>query len=220
VISVVIPTLNAAGYLPACLAALEEGPVGEIVVADAGSADGAAALAAEAGARVLGPLPPSRGAQLAAGCAAATEPWLLLLHADTRLEPGWGAAARRHMAERPEHAGWFRFALDDPAPVARAWEAGVALRSRMGLPYGDQGLLISRTLLDAVGGVRPLPLMEDVDLVRRLGRRRLAPLGARAVTSARRYRAHGYLRTALGNWALLARWRLGADPADLARRYG
>lgn len=219
VISVVIPTLNAARTLPACLEALAVDAVSEVIVADAGSSDGTAALAARAGGRVIGPLAPNRGAQLAAGCREATSPWLLLLHGDTRLEPEWESAAGRHMADRPERAGWFRFALDDRAPIARVWERGVALRSRLGLPYGDQALLIPRGLYDGVGGVRPLRLMEDVDLVRRLGRRRLAPVPARAVTSAARYRASGYWRRSARNWVLLARWFAGSDPARLASRY-
>lgn len=222
-LSVVIPTLNVVGRLGSCLAHLgaemREELAGEVVVADGGSRDGTLEVAQAAGTRVL-TLAPGRGAQLAAGCAAATGDWLLILHADTRLQPGWGAAARRHMAERPGHAGWFRYALDDAAPVARLWETGVALRSRLfGLPYGDQGLLLSRTLYDAVGGYRPLPLMEDVDLVRRIGRGRLAPIGATAVTSADRHRREGYWRRGWRNTRLLARYLAGADPAELARAY-
>lgn len=218
-ISVVIPTLNAARSLAPCLEAVADELVSEVIVVDAGSTDDTAAIAVAAGARLVAEQRPNRGAQLAAGCRVAQGPWLLALHADTRLEPGWADAARRHMARRPDKAGWFRFALDDPAPVARVWEGGVGLRSRLGLPYGDQGLLISKALYDAVGGHFPLPLMEDADLVRRLGRRRLAPLGARAVTSAERYRRAGYFRRSARNWVLVSRWLLGADPADLARRY-
>jgi rSAM/selenodomain-associated transferase 2 len=219
VISVVVPTLNAAAGLAACLEALKVDLVREVIVADAGSTDGTAGLAMQAGARVVGPLAPNRGAQIAAGRTAAEGAWLLLLHGDTRLEPGWERAARRHMAEHPGRAGWFAFALDDPAPIARVWEAGVALRSRLGLPYGDQGLLIPAALYDGVGGMRALPLMEDVDLVRRLGAGRLAPISARAVTSAARYRKAGYWRRSARNWLLLARWFAGGDPARLARRY-
>lgn len=215
----VIPTLNAGRALSACLAALHNSLVGEVLVVDGGSTDDTVTTALAGGARVIGPLPPSRGGQLAAGCAAADGTWLLALHADTRLEPAWAGAVRRHISEHPDKAGWFGFALDDPRPVARLWEAGVEVRSRLGLPYGDQGLLIPRTRYDAVGGYRDIPLMEDVDLVRRLGRRRLRSLDARAVTSAARYRRDGYLHRSARNWRLLARWFAGTDPADLARRY-
>jgi hypothetical protein len=95
----------------------------------------------------------------------------------------------------------------------------VALRCvLLGLPYGDQGLLISRRLYEEVGGYRPLPLMEDVDLVRRL-RGRLRPLAARALTSAERYRRDGYLGRSVRNAVLLARYFAGADPERLAKAY-
>jgi rSAM/selenodomain-associated transferase 2 len=223
VISVVIPTLDAAESLRECLDALEaaraDGLVTEVVVADGGSSDETAEAAAAAGARVV-QSDGGRGGQLVAGCAAATGAWLLVLHADTRLEAAWEEAARRHMAEQSGRAGWFRFRLDDAAAIARVWEAGVNLRSRVfGLPYGDQGLLISRALYEAVGGYRAQPLLEDVDLVRRLGRGRLAEVPARAVTSAERFVREGYWRRSARNWRLLARYLAGARPEELARAY-
>src|SRR6185295_5190716 len=134
-----------------------------------------------------------RGVQLAAGAAAARGDWLLFLHADTALAPGWREAASRHMAAGPCRAGHFRLALDDEHPAARRIERLARWRCRLlALPYGDQGLLIARALLDEAGGFRPLPLMEDVDLVRRLGRARLAALDADALTSAQRYRRDGW----------------------------
>ena len=97
--------------------------------------------------------------------------WLLFLHADTRLGTGWRAAVAAHAAAAPEFAGCFGLRLDDAAWQARLIERGVELRVRLlGLPYGDQGLLISRRLYDEAGGFRPLALMEDVDLVCRIGR--------------------------------------------------
>ena len=154
-LSAVIPALNAEAHLEACLAAIAG--VGEIVVVDGGSRDGTVALAQRLGARVLA-APPSRGGQLAAGIAATPAPWLLLLHADTRLDPGWRAAAADFMEHplRDARAGYFRLVLDSAHPWARRLERIVAWRSRtFGLPYGDQGLLLSRGLLDRVGGMRP-----------------------------------------------------------------
>jgi hypothetical protein len=137
------------------------------------------------------------------------------------LEDGWLHAIRNHMRDWPHRAAYFRFALDDPAWQARLLERGVALRSRLlGLPYGDQGLLVSRALYLASGGFRPLPLMEDVDLVRRLGRRRLRPLDAAAVTSAERWRRDGWWRRSARNLTCLALYHLGASPKRIARLYG
>jgi hypothetical protein len=122
--------------------------------------------------------------------------------------------------EAENHAGYFDLAFDDPAPAARRLERIVAWRCRtLALPYGDQGLLIARTLYRAVGGFAPLPLMEDVDLVRRLGRRRLARIGARCLASARRYRNDGYLRRQLRNLLCLALYFAGVPPARIVRLY-
>ena len=221
-LSVVIPTLDAAAVLPATLAALAEAEiVDEIVVVDGGSRDDTVALAGRGGARVI-TAPRGRGPQLAAGAAAASGRWLLFLHADCRPAPGWEAAIGGFIACRDgaESAGYFALRLDDPTPAARRLERIVAWRCRaFALPYGDQGLLIARTLYDRIGGYAALPLMEDIDLVRRLGRRRLAPLGATMTASARRYRTGGYVRRPLRNLGCLALYFLGLPTSLIARLY-
>lgn len=216
-LSVVIPALQAADMLPGTLGGLGRAP-GEVVVADGGSTDGTPEVAASLGARVVA-APRGRGVQLAAGVAAARGPWLLLLHADTRPAPGWSAAVAAGMRDA-SRAWHFRFALDHDAPAARRLERAVAWRCRLlALPYGDQGLLIHRDLLEEVGGIRPLPLMEDVDLVRRIGRRRLGTLDAAAVTSAERWRRDGYLRRSARNLACLSLWLAGVPPRIIQRVY-
>ena len=242
-ISIVIPTLNAARDLSATLAALEPAREGlvqetpardapmrnpmrdalirEVIVVDGGSADGTPDLATAARARVL-TSPCGRGQQLRAGIAAARAKWLLLLHADTRLDPGWRDAALEHMRDHPGAAGYFRFALDSPDPRARRLERLVAWRCRvLGLPYGDQGLLINRDTLEAAGGMRPLPLMEDVELIRRLRSRRLhiRLLNARAVTSAGKWERDGWYRRSARNLVCLSLWFLGVPPSRIARLY-
>jgi rSAM/selenodomain-associated transferase 2 len=221
-VSVVIPTLNAAEMLPSVLNTVRAAPVREIIIADGGSADQTNALAEGEAVRVLATAR-GRGIQLAAGAAATSGAWLLFLHADCRPEPGWAEAVAGFIeAPRAEsHAGYFDFALDDSAPAARRLERIVAWRCRaLALPYGDQGLLISRTLYDAVGGFSPLPLMEDVDLVRRLGRGRLARIGVRCVTSARRYRDDGYWRRPLRNLFCLSLYFAGLPAERILRLYG
>lgn len=213
----VVPALNAAAVLPGTLAALGDGV--RIVVADGGSTDGTPEVARAAGAVVVTG-PRGRGTQIAAGIAAARSPWLLLLHADTRLAPGWAVVAAAHMRDAPGRAGYFRFALDSTDPRARRLERAVAWRCRvLALPYGDQGLLVAREVLAATGGVRPLPLMEDVDLVRRLGRHRLAALPADAVTSAARWERDGWRRRSARNFACLALWQMGMPLSFILRLY-
>ncbi len=225
-LSIIIPTLDAAAALPATLATLAEGRerglIREVLVVDGGSSDATVALAQQWGARVVA-APRGRGAQLAIGGAAASGAWLLFLHADTRLGPGWAAAVAAFIADaaQTDRAGYGRFRLDDAGAAARRVEAVVAWRCRvLALPYGDQGLLIAAPLYRAVGRFRPLPLMEDVDFVRRLGRRRLVALGVDAITSAARYRRGGYVRRPLRNLGCLTLYFLGLPPRVLVRLYG
>lgn len=125
------------------------------------------------------------------------------------------------MAADPFCAACFRFRLDDGAWQARLVERSVALRvGLLRLPYGDQGLLLSRALYDRVGGYRPLPLMEDVDLIRRIGRRRLAVLPVDALTSAERWRRDGWFRRSARNLACLSLYRAGMSAERVARLYG
>lgn len=213
-LSVVIPTLNAGASLEHCLKRLRGAD--EIIVVDGGSRDDSLAIAEAAGARLV-MAERGRGAQLAAGGEAATGEWILFLHADTRLGPAWREAAQAHIA-RSTAPACFRFRLDDPAWQARLIERGVALRVRLlGVPYGDQGLLVSRRHYDLAGGYRRLPLMEDVDIARRLGRIRM--LDADAVTSAERWRRNGWFRRSARNLGLLTLYRLGLPAERIARLY-
>jgi rSAM/selenodomain-associated transferase 2 len=221
-LSVVIPVLNAAETIGGTVTQwLASDVVDEVVVIDGGSADATFDAAELAGARVF-PAPPGRGRQLAAGADAAAGDWLLFMHADTRLGPGWETVVRR-FTSKPENlfrAGYFRFALDDPAPATRRLERIVEWRCRLlGLPYGDQGLLIAADFYERLGGYPPLPLMEDVALVRRIPNHRLQGLPADAVTSARRYREGGYLLRPARNLLCLGLYFLGVPPAALVSLY-
>ena len=225
-ISVVIPTLNAAASLPATLAALKPGQdvglVQEVLISDGGSTDGTQAVAQAAGARLMTG-PAGRGGQLQRGAVAAGGEWLLFLHGDTVLAPEWLFAAEDFVAdaENSARAAAFRFALDDERPAARRLERIVAWRcAKFGLPYGDQGLLLSRRFYGRIGGFRDLPVMEDVDLARRIGRRRLRMLAAAAKTSAQRYRRGGYWRRPARNLLCLGLYFLGLPPRLLVRLYG
>ncbi len=219
-LSVVIPTLNAAHALPACLAALMEGVeaglIREVVMSDGGSSDATLAIAEAAGAiQTTGTA--SRGGQLRRGAETAEGDWLLFLHADTLLPQGWATCVAAQIEIGLPAYFRLRFDVRGVAP------AGVAIwanfRSRIfGLPYGDQGLLVSRRDYNSVGGFRDIPLMEDVVMARALkGRLKMLPLAV--TTSAARYQREGWARRGMRNLSLLLRFFAGVDPARLSRRY-
>jgi rSAM/selenodomain-associated transferase 2 len=224
-ISIIIPTLNAADALPRCLEALieglSEGLIRELIVSDGGSTDATIAIAEVAGAQVLSS-PASRGGQLRRGCAEAKGRWLLILHADTVLAPGWARTVAGHIAGAEAGPAYFRLEFDVPGLMPR-WVAGWAnLRSAFfGLPYGDQGLLLSRTTYQRAGGYPDQPLMEDVALVRTLVRtgKRPRALPVRACTDAKRYQSGGWLRRGARNHWTLMQYFAGVDPEILAADY-
>lgn len=198
----------------------------EILVVDGGSRDATRDRAREAGARVI-ESESGRARQLAAGAAASGASVLLFLHADSVLPSGYRLALERALEDPGVVAGAFAFRFDraGASPLARlslrAIEWGVALRNALfALPYGDQGIFVRRPELDAIGGVPQLPILEDVELVRRLKQRgRLALLQAPVVTSARRYLVRGPLRTVVRNAVILAGDGLGVPRDRLAAWY-
>ncbi|MBI1401060.1 TIGR04283 family arsenosugar biosynthesis glycosyltransferase [Hyphomonas sp.] len=222
-LSIIIPALNAAGDLPLCLESLlpglEAGLIREVIVVDGGSSDATRAIAGSAGADVV-ESETGRGRQLRAGAAAARGEWFLFLHADTALSRDWAERAAAHMGTRPGMAAAFTLKFRSDARAARWLEKRANRRARlMGLPYGDQGLLISRALYREVGGFADVPLMEDVMIVQGIGKKRLVILDAEARTSAAKYERDGWHKRAWRNAWLLTRFLLGAKPEALAKSY-
>jgi rSAM/selenodomain-associated transferase 2 len=218
-LAVVIPALDEADWIAgAVVSAAEDGA--DVVVVDGGSRDGTANRAAEAGARVVRSKS-GRARQIQVGVEASAGDTLLILHADTRLAPGYAEAIRRALQDPGVIGGSFRFQFDggnSRSAALRFIEWGARLRvAAFALPYGDQALFMRRSVLADVGGVPQVRIMEDLDLVVALRRKgRLAALSLPATTSARRYVANGVWRTMGRHWLAAAAWALGVDRRRIA----
>lgn len=228
-ISIVIPTLNAERSLVPTLSALvpgaTDGLVRDVVISDGGSSDETRMIADEAGCTLVTGRR-GRGGQIRRGIEAARGDWVLVLHADTVLDEGWhrdvAAFIEREMASgAPMRAAAFTFRLCEPGWRPWLLERIVALRCLvLALPYGDQGLLVSKRLLGEIGSYRDIPLMEDVDIIRRIGRRRLVILRTCARTSAERYHRDGYVMRVARNLSCLTLYFLRVPPRMISRLYG
>lgn len=227
-VAVVIPTLDEERTISSCLTAVGDQPGVSVVVVDGGSADATCEVVArDFPEAVLIDSPPGRGVQLDRGARTvdADVDLVLFVHADCRLPDGWCPAVRRAMSDDRAALGCFRLRTE-PAPggaagsMARLWWRLFDLRSLgLGRPYGDQALFLRRDTLERIGGVPPIPLMEDVVLVDRclrLGRLARVPLEVR--TTGRRFATHP-ARTFFCLLTFPSLFRLGVDPERLARWY-
>jgi rSAM/selenodomain-associated transferase 2 len=221
VISVVVLTLDEEARLPACLTALAGQSPHELIVSDGGSVDGTVAIASAAGARVVAG-ERGRAPQTNRGAAAATGDVLLFLHADTRVAPGALALIEQTIAADPGVVGGsFTISFDDPQPLYRLLAALGNLHHRVSRSlYGDRGIFVRRAAFEAIGGFRPLPIMEDYDLGRRLQRRgRVRILRRPVVASAREFHRQGPLVLGVKTLICLLAYRLGVAPQRLRRFY-
>jgi rSAM/selenodomain-associated transferase 2 len=217
-LSIVIPALDEAANLADLLPALRgDEPGAEIVVVDGGSRDGtAASVGRHPGVGYL-EAPRGRAIQMNAGARAATGDTLLFLHADTRLPAGAGAAVGTVLADPRVVAGRFDVAFDPARPIMRVIAWLMNHRSRWsGISTGDQALFVRRDVFEALGGFPEIPLMEDIEITRRLKRRgRQAAPRLRVTTSARKWQREGALRTVLLMWTLRLLHACGVLPTRL-----
>jgi len=218
-IAVVIPTLNEAARIGACLDHLAAYDCAEIVVCDGGSSDATVSIAASHERVRVITARRGRGSQLRAGIAATSAPIIVLLHADTLLPPHADHHIRTTLGDPAVAAGCFRLRFDSKRSSLEVWAWFTRFETAI-TTFGDQAYFMRRSALLAAGGIADWPLLEDVDLRRRLRRvGRFVKLRPCVVTSARRFERHGVLRTQLRNAFILAALGLGMSPQRLARVY-
>ncbi|MGH3199748.1 MAG: TIGR04283 family arsenosugar biosynthesis glycosyltransferase [Streptosporangiaceae bacterium] len=219
-VSIVVPVLNEAAAITTGLARLRHDLPGcELVVADGGSTDGTAELAAPL-ARVIR-CESGRAAQMNAGARHASGEVLWFIHADTRVDPGALGQIAEALADPATVGGGLTLRFDQSSFALRyvAWTSNLRARF-LHWVFGDQAMFIRRSVFDALGGFPGLPLMEDLEMSRRLRRTgRLAVLPATATTSARRFTEHGTWRTLAFMQYLKLLYFLGADPQRISDRY-
>lgn len=217
-ISVVIPTLNAAHQLPKTLvpiiSATAAGFVKEVIFVDGHSTDETKIIAAELGVKFITGAR-GRGGQLDTGARAATGEWLLFLHADSILEEKWFEKIDKHITTK--QTGYFKLKFDTSHRMSKLVAGWANIRARLlGLPYGDQGLLISRCTYQEAGGFKHIPLMEDVEFVRRL---RTTQINAYVTTSAQRYEHDGWIQRGSRNLLCLALFYAGMSVTRISELY-
>lgn len=228
-ITVIIPSLNSAKRIMPTLACMVEpmvdGVIKQVIFADGGSTDITADIAEETGAEFVR-TPKGRGMQCKIGVIFATQSdWLLFLHDDSQLNNDWGDEVANFIRnpDNIDRCAYFKLALDDRSIKAKIVAWGANLRSKIfALPYGDQGLLISRKLYEEIGGFGTMPLMEDVDIITRItahiGKQNLVMLNAVLTTSADKYK-DGYAKRVLRNFKYLMAYKRGKDPKEIAESY-
>ena len=220
VISIIIPTLNAASRLGVTLAAIVAVPGVEVVLVDGGSTDETVDIAQSFGMRVL-VAEPGRAHQMNVGAAAAGGDIFLFLHGDTVLPFGFADMVREALADQDVVAGAFRLAFDPTDRALRLIACGANLRSRwLQMPYGDQAFFLRKELFTATGGFPEMPILEDLALVRRMKRHgRIVIRPEAIITSPRRWRQRGAFVNTLRNQLILLGFFLGLSLERLAKWY-
>ncbi len=219
-ISLIIPTLNEEKQIGETLRAVGENRAVDIIVADGGSSDETVSIARKFGCKVI-TSPTGRGVQMNAGAAIAEGDILLFLHADTKLPGKWDRLVRETFENEEVAGSAFRFSIERASPPFSLISFAVNMRSALtSLPYGDQAIAVRKSVFSKVGGYRPIPIMEDVEMVRavrRLGKLKI--IEAAVSTSARRWEKEGWLKVSLRNQILLFSYLAGVSPERLYRFY-
>ena len=221
-ISIVIPTINEANNLPLLLSDLSIiQKQGEVIIVDGGSKDKTIDVANIYGAKVCKSKERNRGLQLDIGAKESKGDWLIFLHADTRLTHDWFTKIKSVLKGDKNYIYYFKFKVNDKKIIYRLLEILVNFRSQyFKEPYGDQGLIIHRSIYLKNNGFRKISLMEDVDFFMRLkNKKNLKQLNLPIFTSSRKWERTNIFLQALKNWSLRRRWLKGESTKSIYSDY-
>ena len=221
-ISIIIPTINEANNLPLLLSDFSIiQKQGEIIIVDAGSEDKTIDVANIYGAKVYKSKERNRGLQLEMGAKEAKGDWFIFLHADIRLTHDWFRKINSVLKGDKNYIYYFKFKINNKKIIYRVLEILVNFRSQyFKQPYGDQGLIIHRSVYINNNGFRKIPLMEDVDFFRRLNNKKdLKQLNLPIFTSSRKWRKTNIFLQALKNWDFRRRWLKGESTKSIYSDY-
>ncbi len=221
-ISIIIPTINEANNLPLLLSDLSiSHKEGEILIVDCGSEDGTIDVSNIYGANVYKSKERNRGLQLDMGAKNSKGEWLIFIHADTRLANDWFEKVKSALEGDKNFIYFFKFKINDKKIIYRLLEILVNFRSKyFKQPYGDQGLIIHRSVYQKNNGFRKIPLMEDVDFLRRLkNKNNLKQLNLPIFISSRKWERTNIILQAIKNWNLRRRWLKGESTKSIYSDY-
>ncbi len=221
-ISIIIPTINEANNLPLLLSdLLTIHKEGEIIIVDCGSQDKTIDIANIFGAKVCISTERNRGLQLDMGARNSKGDWLIFLHADTRLTHDWFRKTNKLLKANKDNIFYFKFKIDHKKIIYRVLEILVNFRSKyFKQPYGDQGLIIHRTTYFKNNGFRNIPLMEDVDFLKRLNNKKdLKQLNSPIFISSRKWERTNIFLQAIKNWNFRRRWLKGESLQSIYSDY-
>ena len=221
-ISIIIPTINEASNLPLLLSDLSYiQKEGEIIIVDCGSEDKTVDIAKIYGAKVFKSEQRNRGLQLDIGAKNSKGDWLIFLHADTRLIHDWFKKINLVLQGEKKNIYYFKFKINHKKIIYRVLEIFVNLRSKFfKQPYGDQGLIIHRKIYFKNNGFRKIPLMEDIDFLRRLNNKKdLKQLNLPIFISSRKWERTNIFLQALKNWKFRRRWLKGESTKSIYSDY-
>jgi len=221
-ISIIIPTINEANNLPLLLSDLSSiQQECEIIIVDCGSEDKTIDIANIYGAKVFESKERNRGLQLNIGAKKSKGDWLIFLHADTRLSHDWFRKTSSVLKADNNYIYYFRFKINNKKIIFRVLEIFVNLRSQFfKQPYGDQGLIIHRTIYFKNNGFRKIPLMEDVDFLRRFNNKKnLKQLNLPIFISSRKWERTNIFLQAIKNWHFRRRWLKGESLKSIYSDY-